>query len=137
MYGTRKQLTHELKKRFAADEPLALLVWTAESVSALGESHGISETESNRILAAIGEIPMSDYQTKGVSLDTVYALLDSVRAKKRPIGVPADLLTSLLTSAEQWVEMEKHIAQDDNEPLTDVVTLALADVDRVRQLLAA
>ncbi|MEQ9883278.1 DUF1380 family protein [Pectobacterium brasiliense] len=137
MYGTRKQLTRELKQMFAADEPLALLVWTEESVEMIGASHGIRDTEAARVLVALGEIPMRDYQTKGVSPDTLYSLLNSVRAKGRPIGVPADLLTSLLTSAEQWLEMEKNIAQDDQAPLTDVVAQALADVDRVRQLLAA
>lgn len=137
MYGTRKQLTGELKQMFAADEPLALLVWTEESVKMLGASRGICDAEAARILVAIGEIAMSDYQTNGVSLDTVRRLLNSIRTEKRPIAVPANLLESLLTSAEQWLEMEKHIAQDEQAPLTDVVTQALADVNRVRQLLAA
>ncbi|MEQ9971386.1 DUF1380 family protein [Pectobacterium carotovorum] len=137
MYGTRKQLTRELKQMFAADEPLALLVWTEESVKMIGTSHGVSDAEAARLLVAIGEIPMRDYQNKGVSPDTLYSLLNSVREQRQPIAVPANLLVSLLTSAEQWVEMEKNIAQDDAEPLTDVVAQALADVDRVRQLLAA
>ncbi|AZS59297.1 MULTISPECIES: DUF1380 family protein [Pectobacterium] len=137
MYGTRKQLTRELKQMFSADEPLALLVWTEESVKMIGASHGIRGEEAARVLVAIGEIPMREYHDKGVSPDTLYSLLNSIRTEKRPIAVPANLLESVLTSAEQWLAMEKDIAQDDQAPLTDVVTQALADANRVRQLLAA
>lgn len=131
MYGTRKQLTHEMKKMFAKDEPLALMIWTIEGVKYLGNSHGITETEAERVLVGIGEKQMDDK----ILFETVLDVMRTVRSKQRPIGVPADLLTSLLSSAEQWINMENNIAQDDEIPLSDVVAQALADINHVRQLL--
>ncbi|QKJ89339.1 hypothetical protein PMPD1_4441 (plasmid) [Paramixta manurensis] len=79
MYGTRKELTRELKRMFAAAEPLAILVWTADSVSALAEASAITEDEAERVLAEIGAITMDDHQAEGVSVATVRDLLAGIR----------------------------------------------------------
>lgn len=135
MYGTRKQLTRKLKEMFVAEEMLALHVWTVESVKSLGESHGITETEAETMLSVIGNIAMYEYQRSGISKDSFNNLLTSIRKEMKLVKVPADLLESVLTSAENCLDIEVNISRDDNEPLQDNVIRAIEDVKRVRKLL--
>lgn len=137
MYGTRKQLTRELKRAFSAGEPLTLLVWTTQSIASLAQSHGITETEAGQVLALLGEIPMREYQQKGVSFDTTIRLLGAIRSKRRPIAVPCDVLAQLVSIAERTVETEKNIAQDDGDPLPEHVITGLKAIRQVQALLAA
>lgn len=135
MYGTRKQLTRKLKKMFVAEEMLALHFWTVESVKSLGESHGITETEAETMLTVIGNIAMYEYQRTGIPEDTFNNFLTSIRKEKKLVNVPADLLESVLASAEDGLDIEKNISRDDNEPLQDNVIRAIENVKRVRRLL--
>lgn len=137
MYGTRKEITHELKRMFAADEPIALLVWTTESVKSLARSHGITESEATKVLAEIGQMPMHEYQSKGVSFSSVIDALRIVRNAKRSVTVPADLLARLAVFAEMALETESNIAYDDKTDLSQDLVEGLEDLEKVKALLAA
>lgn len=137
MYGTRKEITHELKRMFAADEPIALLVWTTESVKSLACSHGITELEATKVLAVIGQTPMNEYQSKGVSFSSVIDALRNVRNARRPVTVPADVLARLAIFAEMALETESNIAYDDKTDLSQDIVEGLEDLKRIEALLAA
>lgn len=135
MYGTRKEITHELKRLFAADVPLAVFVWTTESVKVLAQSHGITDTEADAVLVRLGNQPVHEYQQNGVSWDTVLDELTAARAERRPVQIPADRLARLVRLAEQAVEIQEGIAQDDREPLSGDVIRGKVDIAHVRAVL--
>ncbi|WP_324724488.1 DUF1380 family protein [Lelliottia sp. JS-SCA-14] len=137
MYGTRKELTRELKDAFVADEPLALLVWTTESIKSWLRAHGITESEAAEVLIGIGNLPMRDHQSDGVSFDTIANLLNGVRSQSRPINVPADVLMPLSESAERALKTIREMETDCELPASDYVDGAFADVALLRELLAA
>jgi len=137
MYGTRKEMTRALNEMFTADEPLALLVWTTESVVAMAESHGITETEACDVLALVGDLPMSEHQRNGVSYQTIMEALTLIRVEKRPVNVPADLLARLIEFAGMALDVERGIAQDDQAPLPHEVVQGLDTLTKVKNLLDA
>lgn len=135
MYGDRKEVTHELKRLFAADEFLLVLIWTTESVKALAQSHGITDVEADTVLYRLGKRPMQEYQQYGISCDTVLDELTAVRAEQRPVQISADRLERLLKLAEQAVEIQAGIAQDDHNPVPGEVICGRADIAHVRAAL--
>ncbi|RDL15605.1 DUF1380 family protein [Serratia fonticola] len=137
MYGTRIEITRELKRMFSADEPLAVLIWTTESVTSLAQSHGISESEATKVLARIGDIPMQEYQSHGVSFSSVIDVLRLVRNENRVVEVPADVLARLAGFADIALEIESGIAQDDNDPLLPETIQGYEALDKVKALLAS
>lgn len=137
MYGTRKEVTHELKRVFEAGEPLALLVWTTESVKAMAQSHGMTDSEAESVLAHIGTLPMQEYQQKGVSSNTVLACLSEIRAQNRTVVVPADVLSRVVLIAEQALELEKWTAKNDRTPIPNFVYCGFDDVAQIRNVLNA
>lgn len=137
MYGTRKEITHELKRLFAADEPLALLAWTTESVKAMTQSHGITDIEAGSILVSIGNMLMQEYQQKGVSSSTVFDLLTEVRTEGRRVNVPANILKKLALFAEKALEIERCVAQGDRVSLPESVVQGKAALVKLNALLEA
>lgn len=137
MYGTRLEIIRELKRMFSAEEPLAVLVWTTESVMSLAQSHGITESEATKVLARIGDIPMQEYQNQGVSFSSVINVLRLVRNEDRVVEVPADVLERLTVFAGMALEIESGIAQDDKIELLPELVQGFEDLDRVKALLAA
>lgn len=137
MYGTRLEITRELKRMFSADEPLAVLVWTTESVKFLVQSHGVTESEATKVLTRIGDIPMQEYQNHGVSFSSVIEVLRLVRNENRVVEVPADVLARLAVLADIALEIECGIAQDDSDPLLPEKIQGYEDLDKVKALLAA
>jgi hypothetical protein len=137
MYGTRKQLTRELKRAFTADEPLALLVWTTGSVAAWLGARGITDDEAVAILARIGNFSMRDHQSDGVSFPVIADLLNSVRADARQVNIPAELLARLNENAELALSIIRQGECDGGLPASELVEHGLEAVAQVRELLAA
>ena len=135
MYGIRKEITHELKRQFAADEIMVVLIWTTESVMALAQSHGITDVEAETVLYRLGRKPMQEYQQQGISCNTVLDELTAVRAEQRPVQIPADRLARLVRLAEQALEIQEGIAHDDREPLSGDVIRGKADIAHTRAVL--
>lgn len=137
MYGSREELCVQLENMFTFDEPLALLVWTVESVKAQLRAHGVTEEEAGEVLNSIGNFEMHDHQSSGVSFDTVVNLLRRSRAARRPVKVPADVLMRLSESAERALKTIREMETDCELPASDYVDGAFADVALLRELLAA
>lgn len=137
MYGSREELCVQLENMFTFDEPLALLVWTEESVKAQLRAHGVTEKEAGEVLISIGKFKMHDHQSAGVSFDTVVNLLRCIRAGRRPVKVPADVLMRLSESAERALKTIREMETDCELTASDYVDGAFADVALLRELLAA
>ncbi|HEY2455105.1 MAG TPA: DUF1380 family protein [Scandinavium sp.] len=137
MYGTRKQLTRRLKCAFDANEPLALLVWTTDCVTALCGSLNITEQEAALLLSHIGSLPMSDHQAYGVSFSSASQLLSKIRSKPRPVTVSADTLARLSETAETSLKIISDMEGDGGLPESTLVREGRALVAEMRSLLAA
>lgn len=104
MYGRRQELCNELENMFAPEEPLALLVWTEDSIQEIccfNNESPITDEESRGVLNLIGRTPMSEYQKQGISAASVSGLLARHRADAdRQVEVPARVLDALVNWAE-------------------------------------
>ncbi|EDQ9773326.1 DUF1380 domain-containing protein, partial [Salmonella enterica subsp. salamae] len=65
----------------------------------------------------------------------VMNLIDQVKQAVPAVMVPADLLETLLTTAEQALWHREWTARDGNHPVPESVTRRLADTAKVRALL--
>nr|WP_313759277.1 DUF1380 family protein [Atlantibacter hermannii] len=105
MYGRRIELCQALENMFSPEEPLALLVWTEDSIEevcAFNNEHPVTEEEIRGVLVRIGRTPMNEYQKKGISAASVSDLLACQRADAdRRVEVPVRTLTALVDWAER------------------------------------
>ncbi|OSK88017.1 DUF1380 family protein [Escherichia coli] len=105
MYGSRIELCQALENMFAPEEPLALLVWTEDSVEevcAFNNEHPVTEEEIRGVLVRIGRMPMNEYQKNGISAASVSDLLACQRADAdRRVEVPVRTLAALVNWAER------------------------------------
>ena len=135
MYGTRKELNKKLKRMFGNEERYALLVWTKEDVMALVEN--MTEPEAHIVLELIGQTGTGDHAEEGVSFRTVQALYTGIQESTRRVSVPADMLEKLTDIAGLALNDEDARAW----PLAcwqyPTVAAAQADIDWLRQQLAA
>lgn len=106
MYGRRIELCLELENMFAPEEPLALLVWTEDSIQEIccfNNESPVTDEESLGVLSLIGRTPMNEYQKQGISAGSVSDLLSRHRAGvDRQVEVPARVLAALVN----WTERE-------------------------------
>ena len=106
MYGRRQELCNELENMFAPEEPLALLVWTEDSIQEIccfNNESPVTEEESRGVLSLIGRTPMSEYQKQGISAASVSGLLARHRADAdRRVEVSVRTLVALV----DWAESE-------------------------------
>lgn len=138
MYGTREALCTELERMFTPDEPLTLLVWTEEAVYSHIHEQGPNEDEIREIMKAMGNTPMSDYQSRGLNGGTVVTLLASHRKMaNRKVSVPAALLSRVLTRLES--ELLQHVGQawEAGRPEPQSIKDAINDVNTLKDSLAA
>lgn len=87
------------------------------------------------VLARLDAIPEEQRLESGVSASAVMDLIGQVKEATRAVMVPADLLETLLTTAEQALWRREWTARDDNHPVPESVARRLADVAKVRALL--
>lgn len=137
MYGTRETLCRLLSEQYPAETPLTLIVWSPADIEGLadGMECAVSEQGIKAVLARIDAIPEDQRLDSGVPSCAVMDLIDQVKQAVPAVSVPADLLETLLTTAEQALWHREWTARDDNHPVPESVTRRLADTAKVRALL--
>ena len=137
MYGTRETLCRLLREQYPAETPLNLVVWSPADIEALadGMEYAVSEQDIKAVLACLDAIPEEQRLESGVSVGAVMDLIEQVKQDAAAVSVPADLLETLLTTAEQALWHREWAARDGNHPVPESVTRRLADAAKVRALL--
>ncbi|EGB2808553.1 DUF1380 domain-containing protein [Salmonella enterica] len=137
MYGTCETLCRLLSEQYPAETPLTLIVWSPADIEALadGMECAVSDQDIQAVLARIDAIPDDQRLDSGVPSCAVMDLIDQVKEAVSAVMVPADLLETLLTTAEQALWCREWAARDDNHPVPDSVARRLADTAKVRALL--
>ncbi|ENE4118397.1 DUF1380 domain-containing protein [Salmonella enterica] len=137
MYGTCETLCRLLSEQYPAETPLNLIVWSPADIEALadGMECTVSDQDIKAVLARLDAIPEEQRLESGVSASAVMDLIGQVKEATRAVMVPADLLETLLTTAEQALWSREWTARDDNHPVPESVARRLADAAKVRALL--
>ncbi|EEH5466610.1 DUF1380 domain-containing protein [Salmonella enterica] len=137
MYGTCETLCRLLSEQYPAETPLNLIIWSPADIEALadGMECTVSEQDIKEVLARLDAIPEEQLLESGVSASSVMELIEQVKRDAPAVMVPADLLETLLTTAEQALWSREWAARDDNHPVPESVTRRLADAAKVRALL--
>lgn len=137
MYGTCETLCRLLSELYPAETPLNLIVWSPADIEALadGMEYVVSEQDVKTVLARLDAIPEEERLESGVSASEVMDLIEQVKEATPAVMVPADLLETLLTTAEQALWHREWTARDGNHPVPESVTRRLADTAKVRALL--
>ncbi|EAN8329505.1 DUF1380 domain-containing protein [Salmonella enterica] len=137
MYGTREIVCRLLSELYPAETPLNLIVWSPADIEALadGMEYAVSEQDIKDVLARLDAIPEEERLESGVSASAVMDLIGQVKEATPAVMVPADLLETLLTTAEQALWHREWTARDGNHPVPESVTRRLADTAKVRALL--
>ncbi|EJD0194065.1 TPA: DUF1380 domain-containing protein [Citrobacter freundii] len=137
MYGTCETLCRLLSEQYPAETPLNLIIWSPVDIEALadGMECAVSDQDIKAVLARLDAIPEEQRLESGVSASAVMDLIGLVKEATQAVMVPADLLETLLTTAEQALWRREWTARDDNHPVPESVARRLADAAKVRALL--
>ncbi|HAF2461341.1 TPA: DUF1380 domain-containing protein [Salmonella enterica] len=137
MYGTCNNLCRLLSEQYPAETPLTLIVWSPADIEALadGMECTVSDQDIKAVLARLDAIPEEQRLESGVSASSVMELIEQVKRDAPAVMVPADLLETLLTTAEQALWHREWTARDGNHPVPESVTRRLSDTAKVRALL--
>lgn len=137
MYGTCETLCRLLREQYPAETPLNLIVWSPTNIEALadGMEYAVSEQDTRAVLARMDSIPEEQQLESGMSASAVMDLIEQVKEAVPAVMVPADLLETLLITAEQALWHREWAARDDNHPVPESVTRRLVDAAKVRALL--
>ena len=137
MYGTCETLCRLLREQYPAETPLNLIVWSPADIEALadGMEYAVSKQDTRAVLARMDAIPEEQRLESGVSASAVMDLIEQVKQAVPAVMVPADLLETLLITAEQALWHREWSARDENHPVPESVTRRLADAAKVRALL--
>lgn len=134
MFGTRKEISKKLKRAFARDEKMAVLVWTLLDVQAV---ENMTEEEAEAILCSIGNVGMGDHIEEGISESTVKEMLAGLRADISVVEVPSDVLARIVDTAERVLKSDAACAWTLARHNFPGVGDALADIDWIKKRLAA
>ncbi|EIX5024872.1 DUF1380 domain-containing protein [Salmonella enterica] len=134
MYGTCETLCRLLREQYPAETPLNLIVWSPADIEALadGMECAVSDQDIKAVLARMDAIPEEQQLESGVSAS---AVMNLIKQAVPAVMVPADLLETLLITAEQALWHREWSARDENHPVPESVTRRLADAAKVRALL--
>ncbi|EMO4248943.1 DUF1380 domain-containing protein [Citrobacter freundii] len=137
MYGTCETLCRLLSEQYPAETPLTLIVWSPADIEGLadGMECAVSDQDIKAVLERLDAIPKDQRLDFGVPSCAVMDLIDQVKRAAPAVMVPADLLETLLTTAEQALWRREWTARDDNHPVPESVARRLADAAKVRALL--
>lgn len=137
MYGTCETLCRLLSEQYPAETPLNLIIWSPADIEALADGMEISLTghEIRAVLARLEDIPEELRTESGISAGAAMKIISNVSVENRQVTVPAELLETLLTTAEQALWKREWAARDNNHPVPESVTRRLADAAKVRALL--
>jgi len=114
MYGTVNEIYEQLRQRYKSDELMTLIIWTKEDVRDVLDNTQITDETADEILQQIDGI--SDQHEYGVSLETLQAVLDSIREEERQareVTLPATAAETVVQLA--WEFMRLHDAQSGEE----------------------
>ncbi|WP_336196084.1 DUF1380 family protein [Raoultella ornithinolytica] len=137
MYGTCEILCRLLSEHYPAETPLNLIVWSPQDIEALADGMEcvVSEQDIKAVLERMDAISEDQRLESGVPASAVMDLIDEVKEAAPGVLVPADLLETLLTTAEQALWHREWAARDDNHPVPESVIRRLSDTAKVRALL--
>lgn len=137
MYGTRETLCQLLNEQYPADTPLALIVWSPADIEALAEGmeFSVTDQEIRAVLKRIEAMPEEEHLESGVSAGAVMTFISQMKEALQNVIVPADLLESILTTAEQALWCREWTARDEGWLVPDSVIRRLSDAQKVRALL--
>ncbi|EFH8133271.1 DUF1380 domain-containing protein [Escherichia coli] len=136
MYGTCETLCRELAAKYPGDTPLMLVVWSPEEIQALADGMEISLTdhEIRTVLARLEDIPEDQRIESGISSAAAMEIISNV-SENRQVTVPAELLASLIQTAEQALWKREWAARDHGLAVPECVTRRQAVVNQARTLL--
>ncbi|EDM7513583.1 DUF1380 domain-containing protein [Salmonella enterica] len=116
MYGTCETLCRELAVKYPGDMPLMLVIWSPEEIQALADGMDIS---------------LSDHEIRTV---LAMEIINNV-SENRQVIVPAELLASLIQTAEQALWKREWAARDHGLAVPECVTRRQAVINQARTLL--
>ncbi|MGU8196608.1 DUF1380 family protein, partial [Escherichia coli] len=136
MYGTCETLCRELAAKYPGDAPLMLVIWSPEEIQALADGMEISLTdhEIRTVLARMEDIPEDQRTESGISSAAVMEIISNV-SENRQVTVPAELLASLIQTAEQALWKREWAARDHGLAVPECVTRRQEVVNQARTLL--
>jgi len=141
MYGRRIELCQALENMFAPEEPLALLVWTEDSVEevcAFNNEHPVTEEEIRGVLVRIGRTPMNEYQKNGISAASVSDLLACERTEAdRRVEVPVRTLAALVDWAERELIARESEVWDAGAATPESIGQCNQNISLLKQLMGA
>ncbi|WP_241898365.1 DUF1380 family protein, partial [Klebsiella pneumoniae] len=136
MYGTCETLCRELAVKYPGDMPLMLVIWSPEEIQALADGMEISLTghEIRTVLARLEDIPEDQRIESGISSAAVMEIIRN-ESENRLVTVPAELLASLIQTAEQALWKREWAARDHGLAVPECVTRRQEVVNQARTLL--
>ena len=136
MYGTCETLCRELEAKYPGDTPLMLVIWSPEEIQALADGMEISLTdhEIRAVLACFVVFSLEQRTGCGISSAAVMEIISNV-SENRQVAVPAELLASLIQTAEQALWKREWAARDNGLAVPECVTRRQAVVNQARTLL--
>ncbi|EET9802090.1 DUF1380 domain-containing protein [Escherichia coli] len=138
MYGTCETLCRELAAQYPGDTPLMLVVWSPEEIQALADGMEISLTdhEIRTVLSRLEDIPEDQRSESGISSAAAMEIISNV-SENRQVTVSAELLASLIQTAEQALWKREWAARDNGLAVPECVTRRQAVINQARNLLLA
>ena len=136
MYGTCETLCRELAVKYPGDMPLMLVIWSPEEIQALADGMDISlsDHEIRTVLARLEDIPEDQRTESGISSGVAMEIINNV-SENRQVIVPAELLASLIQTAEQALWKREWAARDHGLAVPECVTRRQAVINQARTLL--
>ncbi|EGJ9656134.1 DUF1380 domain-containing protein [Escherichia coli] len=136
MYGTCETLCRELAAKYPGYTPLMLVIWSPEEIQALADGMDISlsDPEIRTVLARLEDIPEDQRIESGISSAAAMEIISNV-SENRQVTVPAELLASLIQTAEQALWKREWAARDYGLSVPECVTRRQAVVNQARILL--
>ena len=136
MYGTCETLCRELAVKYPGDMPLMLVIWSPEEIQALADGMDISlsDHEIRTVLARLEDIPEEQRIESGISSAAVMEIINNV-SENRQVTVPAELLASLIQTAEQALWKREWAARDHGLAVPECVTRRQAVINQAKEVL--
>ena len=131
MYGTCETLCRELAAQYTENTPLMLVVWSPEEIQVLADGMDISlsDHEIRTVLARLEDIPEDQRTESGISSGAAMEIISNV-SENRQVTVPAELLASLIQTAEQALWKREWAARDNGLAVPEFVTRRQAVVNK-------
>ncbi|WP_106883869.1 DUF1380 family protein [Escherichia coli] len=135
MYGTCETLCRELAAKYPGDTPL-MLVCPRKRFRPLADGMDISlsDHEIRTVLARLEDIREDQRIESGISSAAAMEIISNV-SENRQVTVPAELLASLIQTAEQALWKREWAARDYGLAVPECVTRRQAVVNQARILL--